>query len=51
MNETLRQLRDEEVARAGPGVGAESLTGAHRLYLSTGMHVVARFDPYEKEFR
>jgi hypothetical protein len=27
MNETLRQLRDEEVVRAGPGVDAESLTG------------------------
>ena len=34
--------------RAGLGVDAESLTGAHRLYESVGMHVERRFDIYEK---
>jgi mycothiol synthase len=35
--------------RAGLGVDAESLTGAHRLYESAGMHVAARYDIYEKQ--
>jgi mycothiol synthase len=34
--------------RAILGVDAESLTGAHRLYERAGMHVVARFDVYER---
>jgi ribosomal protein S18 acetylase RimI-like enzyme len=34
--------------RVGLGVDAESLTGANVLYERAGMHVVARFDIYEK---
>jgi mycothiol synthase len=34
--------------RAGLGVDAESLTGAHKLYESVGMHVERRFDIYER---
>jgi mycothiol synthase len=42
------QFRLRGFSRAGLGVDAESLTGAHRLYESAGMHVAARFDIYEK---
>jgi mycothiol synthase len=34
--------------RAGLGVDAESLTGAHRLYESVGMHVARQLDFFEK---
>ena len=36
------------LTRAGLGVDAESLTGAHRLYEAVGMHVSARFAIHEK---
>jgi ribosomal protein S18 acetylase RimI-like enzyme len=42
------ELRRRGFRRAGLGVDAESLTGAHKLYESAGMHVEARFDVYEK---
>jgi ribosomal protein S18 acetylase RimI-like enzyme len=42
------ELRRRGFRRAGLGVDAESLTGAHKLYESAGMHVEARFDIYEK---
>ena len=42
------ELRRHGFKRAGLGVDAESLTGAHKLYESAGMHVEARFDVYEK---
>jgi mycothiol synthase len=42
------ELRRHGFRRAGLGVDAESLTGAHKLYESAGMHVEARFDIYEK---
>jgi mycothiol synthase len=34
--------------RVGLGVGAESLTGANRLYESAGMQVVRQVDIFEK---
>lgn len=34
--------------KVGLGVDAESLTGANRLYEGAGMHVVRRFDIFEK---
>ncbi len=42
------EFRRRGFHRAGLGVDAESLTGAHKLYESAGMHVAARFDVYEK---
>jgi ribosomal protein S18 acetylase RimI-like enzyme len=42
------ELRGRGFRRAGLGVDAESLTGAHRLYESAGMHVEARYEIYEK---
>lgn len=42
------EFRGRGFRRAGLGVDAESLTGAHKLYESAGMHVAARFDVYEK---
>jgi mycothiol synthase len=43
-------FREFGLARAGLGVDTESPTGAQRLYERAGMHPVARFDVYEKEF-
>ncbi len=53
LGEALLRAGFAELARRGCGravlgVDAESLTGAHRLYERTGMHVAARFDVYEK---
>jgi mycothiol synthase len=42
-------FRERGLVRAGLGVDADSLTGAHRLYERAGMHVTARFDIYAKE--
>lgn len=42
------EFRRRGFARAGLGVDAESLTGAHRLYESVGMRVTSRFDIYER---
>ena len=42
------EFRRRGFRRAGLGVDAESLTGAHKLYESVGMHVERRFDIYEK---
>lgn len=42
------EFRLRGLARAGLGVDAESLTGAHRLYESVGMRVAAQADFYEK---
>jgi mycothiol synthase len=42
------EFRARGFRRAGLGVDADSLTGAHTLYESAGMHVAARFDVYEK---
>lgn len=41
-------FRERGLGRAGLGVDAESLTGAHRLYESAGMRVSTRFDILEK---
>ena len=43
------EFRRRGLSRAGLGVDAESLTGAHKLYESAGMRVAARYDIYEKE--
>ncbi len=45
------EFRRRGFRRAGLGVDAESLTGAHKLYESAGMHVERRFDVYEKAAR
>jgi mycothiol synthase len=42
------EFRRRGFRRAGLGVDAESLTGAHKLYESVGMSVERRFDIYEK---
>jgi mycothiol synthase len=42
------RFRERGLTRAGLGVDAESLTGAHTLYESVGMRPTARFDIYEK---
>ena len=42
------EFRRRGFRRASLGVDAESLTGAHKLYESVGMHVERRFDIYEK---
>jgi mycothiol synthase len=42
------EFRRRGFRRAGLGVDAESLTGAHKLYEAVGMHVERRFDIYEK---
>jgi GNAT superfamily N-acetyltransferase len=42
------EFRARGLLRAGLGVDAESLTGAHRLYESAGMHVSAHYVIYEK---
>jgi mycothiol synthase len=44
----FRELRARGFLRAGLGVDAESLTGAHRLYESSGMRAEQRFDFYER---
>jgi GNAT superfamily N-acetyltransferase len=44
----FEEFRGRGLARAGLGVDAESLTGAHRLYENVGMHVAARSNFYEK---
>jgi mycothiol synthase len=41
-------FRERGLRRAGLGVDAESLTGAHRLYERAGMRTASRFDIYEK---
>ena len=41
-------FRRHGFSAAGLGVDAASQTGAHRLYVSAGMHVAARFDIFEK---
>jgi ribosomal protein S18 acetylase RimI-like enzyme len=45
---SFAELRRHGFRRGGLGVDAESITGAHELYESAGMHVEARFDVYEK---
>jgi GNAT superfamily N-acetyltransferase len=44
----FEEFRRRGFRRAGLGVDAESLTGAHKLYESVGMSVEARFDVYER---
>jgi ribosomal protein S18 acetylase RimI-like enzyme len=44
----FRELRRAGFRRATLGVDAESLTGAHRLYESAGMHVIGQHDIFEK---
>jgi mycothiol synthase len=48
MLHAFADFRRRGFGQAGLGVDAESLTGAHRLYESVGMHVSARADTYEK---
>ncbi|MGH3143848.1 MAG: GNAT family N-acetyltransferase [Gaiellales bacterium] len=43
------EFRRKGLTRAALGVDSESLSGAHLLYESAGMHVTHRFDIYEKE--
>ena len=45
---SFREFRDRELTRAGLGVDAESLTGAHKLYAAAGMRVVRELGHYEK---
>ena len=45
--ESFRRLAASGCRRAVLGVDASSLTGAHKLYESAGMHVVSTFDIYE----
>lgn len=45
---SFHEFRRRGLTRAGLGVDAESLTGAHRLYESVGMHVVRELGFYEK---
>jgi ribosomal protein S18 acetylase RimI-like enzyme len=47
----FEEFRSRGLPRAGLGVDAESLTGAHRLYERAGMHVAARYDIYERDLR
>lgn len=44
----FHEFRRRGLKRAGLGVDAESLTGAHRLYESVGMRVVRQLEFYEK---
>ena len=48
---SFAELRCHGMTRAGLGVDAESLTGAHKLYEAVGMHVSARFAVHEKVVR
>jgi ribosomal protein S18 acetylase RimI-like enzyme len=45
---SFHELRRRGLTRAGLGVDAESLTGAHKLYESAGMHVVRELGFFEK---
>jgi mycothiol synthase len=45
---SFARFRECGLTRAGLGVDATSLTGANRLYERAGMHVIWRFDIYEK---
>jgi mycothiol synthase len=45
---SLHEFRRRGVRRAGLGVDAESLTGAHKLYESVGMEVARELGIYEK---
>jgi ribosomal protein S18 acetylase RimI-like enzyme len=45
---SFHEFRRRGFARVGLGVDADSLTGAHLLYESAGMHEVRRFDLYQK---
>jgi mycothiol synthase len=44
----FHEFKRRGLKRAGLGVDAESLTGAHRLYESVGMHVVRQLEFFEK---
>lgn len=44
----FHEFKRRGLERAGLGVDAESLTGAHRLYESAGMHVARQLDFFEK---
>jgi mycothiol synthase len=44
----FESFRERGLARAGLGIDAESITGAHTLYESVGMRETRRFDIYEK---
>jgi ribosomal protein S18 acetylase RimI-like enzyme len=44
----FQAFRERGLERAGLGVDAESVTGAHALYESVGMRATQRFDIYEK---
>ena len=48
LQEAFRALGARGCSRAVLGVDASSLTGAHRLYESAGMRVLATFDIYER---
>ena len=45
---SFREFRSRGLERAGLGVDAESLTGAHKLYASAGMRVMRELGHYEK---
>jgi mycothiol synthase len=45
---SFQEFKERGFARVGLGVDADSLTGANRLYESTGMRMVRRHDLYEK---
>ena len=45
----FRQLYDRDLRRVGLDVDTENVTGAVRLYENTGMHVVRRFNGWERE--
>ncbi len=48
---SFAEFRRHGMTRAGLGVDAESLTGAHKLYESVGLHVSACFAIHEKVVR
>jgi mycothiol synthase len=48
---SFHEFRRRGFARAGLGVDAESMTGAHLLYERAGMRQVRRYDLYEKDLR
>ena len=45
---SFNEFQRRGFARVGLGVDAESLTGAHKLYESVGMHVTRELDFFEK---
>jgi mycothiol synthase len=49
LQHAFHEFRRRGLTRAGLGVDGESLTGAHRLYESAGMHVTRQLDFFEKE--